>query len=265
MSRIAIVTLALLGLAACAMEGEAPPPAATSSLAVPDIVSTVIAKSRLYRPKGEGPFPAVVVLHGCGGVGSHHHGWARRLVEWGYVAIVLDSFAPRGHGSVCAFNPQTTTAETRAGDALAAAEYLARLPFVRAGRVGAIGFSHGGSTVMHAVQMRGGAPPPLAAAVAFYPGCNERVNHNVGVPTMILIGERDDWTPAERCRRAVAAQRRPELVSLTVYPNAFHGFDLDRPETRYVRGSRGDHRLERDPEAALDALAKTRAFLAERL
>jgi len=256
--------LLLAVLAGCAVEGEPLPAAgqagAVASPQADDPVAAVLAKSRLYRPPGEGPFPAVVVLHGCGGVGGHHHGWARRLVEWGYVALVVDSFGPRGHGSVCALNPQPTTAETRAGDAWAAARHLATLPFVRGDRVGAIGFSHGGSTVMNAVQGRGGNRPPLAAAVAFYPGCNERWHAQVAVPTVILIGEQDDWTPAERCRRVVAALKRPELVSMTVYPNAYHSFDRDRPGVVYVRGIRGDHRVERDPVAAPDALAKTRAF-----
>jgi dienelactone hydrolase len=135
---------------------------------------------------------------------------------------------------------------------------------VRADRIGVIGFSHGGRTVLSAVQ-GGSAPPPSAAAVALYPGCDERVHFNIAVPTLILAGEKDDWTPVERCRAVVRGLTRPELVSITVYPNAYHGFDRDSAGVVMVRGSRGDHRVERDPEAAPDAMAKTRAFFDQRL
>ena len=50
----------------------------------------------LYRPAGAGPFPAIVLAHTCGGVGEHTEMWARRLVGWGYVVVVPDSFGPRG-------------------------------------------------------------------------------------------------------------------------------------------------------------------------
>ena len=55
----------------------------------------------LYRPFGPGPFPAVVLLHGCAGVLDKHTGWARQLSEWGYAALIVDSFSTGG-SSVCA-------------------------------------------------------------------------------------------------------------------------------------------------------------------
>jgi dienelactone hydrolase len=205
------------------------------------------------------------VLHGCGGLSAHHHGWARRLVEWGYVAIVPDSFGPRGHGAICSLNPQPTPSDTRAGDAWAAARHLAGLPYVRGDRIGVIGFSHGGRTVMAAVQ-GGSSLPPFVAAVAYYPGCDERVHTNVTIPTLMLVGDKDDWTPADACRAVVRSLRRPELVSLLAYPNAYHGFDVEREGARYVRGARGiNHRVERDPVAAPDSITRTKAFFDQRL
>jgi poly(3-hydroxybutyrate) depolymerase len=49
----------------------------------------------LFRPKGEGPFPAVVLLHGCRGIQPYQRDWAGKLAEWGYVALLVDSFGPR--------------------------------------------------------------------------------------------------------------------------------------------------------------------------
>src|SRR5688572_5632203 len=55
----------------------------------------------LYKPDGNGPFPAVIVLHDCGGMEGHVIKWAKLLVSWDYVAIVPDSFGSRGLGSMC--------------------------------------------------------------------------------------------------------------------------------------------------------------------
>src|SRR5207253_6723 len=59
------------------------------------------ARAELFAPAGAGPFPAVVVLHGCDGVGRHDRLWARQLAAWGYVALIVDSFRPRGMITVC--------------------------------------------------------------------------------------------------------------------------------------------------------------------
>ena len=70
----------------------------TSTAAVdvtfPDIKGQLLLPGHLYRPDGPGPFPAVVALHGCGGIGPHLHRWAQTLQQWGYVALLVDSFSP---------------------------------------------------------------------------------------------------------------------------------------------------------------------------
>jgi len=58
---------------------------------------------KLTKPDGEGPFPAIVLLHGCGGMkSSYPHNWDKRLAEWGYVSLQVDSLSPRGMSSICA-------------------------------------------------------------------------------------------------------------------------------------------------------------------
>jgi dienelactone hydrolase len=74
----------------------------TSTAAVdvtfPDIKGQLLLPGHLYRPDGPGPFPAVVALHGCGGIGPHLHRWAQTLQQWGYVALLVDSFSTvQGH------------------------------------------------------------------------------------------------------------------------------------------------------------------------
>src|SRR5690242_8795390 len=54
----------------------------------------------LIKPEGDGPFPAIVMLHDCSGLGPRGSGaprrWANELVPQSYVVIIPDSFTPRG-------------------------------------------------------------------------------------------------------------------------------------------------------------------------
>ena len=87
------------------------------------------ARGELFAPAGAGPFPAVVVLHGCDGVGRHDRLWARQLASWGYVALIVDSFRPRGMNSICNHG-MLVPPQLQALDAFKAANYLRTLPNV---------------------------------------------------------------------------------------------------------------------------------------
>lgn len=92
------------------------------------------------------------------------------------------------------------------------------------------------------------------------------------MPLLVLIGDKDDWTPAARCRALQQAGfRHPGLIEIVYYPGAHHGFDIDAP-SRSVSGtdlssqdgSMRDvlqHHIEYDPIAARDAEVRTRALL----
>ena len=56
----------------------------------------------LFKPDGTGPFPGVVLLHGCGGIRPHFVQWAGTIRDMGYVALLVDSFRPRGISGICA-------------------------------------------------------------------------------------------------------------------------------------------------------------------
>ena len=133
---------------------------------------------------------------------------------------------------------------------------------VRKDQIGLIGHSHGGWTAVRAVQASYGlAARGLKAAVAYYPLCQPQFDRDVAVPLLILIGDRDDWTPADNCRKLQAAGfTNPGLVDAVYYPNAYHSFDSNAPD-RSVAG----HRLIFDPSAASDAEARTKAFFAKYL
>ncbi|MBU1451873.1 MAG: dienelactone hydrolase family protein [Proteobacteria bacterium] len=217
---------------------------------------SVRLRGELYRPVGPGPFPAVVLLHGCSGIKENYRQWARLLSEWGYVAYVLDSLGPRGLGSVC--NKRALSARARSVDAYDAKAYLAGLPYVRADSIGLMGWSHGGIAALWAADpatLRTG--DSFQAYIALYPGCWLHMT-GLRAPLLILAGARDDWTPAAHCQalaQALATRAGPP-VTIKVYPQATHAWDRDRPP-RYYQG----HRLEYDPVATSDSQKMVREFL----
>ena len=149
----------------------------------------------LAKPAGGGTFPAVVLLHGCGGFHSSMLTWADRLAHRGYASLAVDSFGPRGVTSNCGGFAE------QAGDGYAALHYLAQQAFVRADRVALMGFSMGGNSTLASLEqgsLGGRFPDKFRVGIAFYPLCLA-FSGLMTVPTLILIGDQDDWTPADDC------------------------------------------------------------------
>ena len=107
----------------------------------------VTLTGKLTKPQGDGPFPAVILMHGCAGITGDIDTWADRLANWGYVAIVLDSFGPRGEINICE-RIMAIPFNVRSQDAYDAKSYLSGKAFVDRNRMAAIGFSHGGISTL---------------------------------------------------------------------------------------------------------------------
>ena len=158
--------------------------------------------------------------------------------------------------------------EASVSDVIGAAEYLNKQPYVAKNQIGVIGFSHGGWTIMRMVQGRYFAKEyGIKGAVAFYPLCDERRDGDVALPLQVIIGEKDDWTPAERCRQLQVSRnlKRPDLVEFAILPNAYHSFDRVglRPTTiagTSVGGAVGQHHLEHNPDATAEAEQRVKTF-----
>src|ERR1051325_1257864 len=143
-----VLSGALIARAEAAPEGSITIPA-------PDGAGEQIPTTPL-RPDGPGPFPAVVILHDCSGLGPRSSGapgrWAKELVARGYLVMLPDSFTPRGvPDGVCITPPPRGTdvsPDRRARDAFAALAQLRQRPDVDGTRVGIMGGSHGGSSTL---------------------------------------------------------------------------------------------------------------------
>ena len=104
----------------------------------------------LSKPEGAGPFPAVVSMHGCGGLShSLRITEARDLNALGYASLVVDSFTTRGIIEAC-----VSPIPDRYADALGVLSYLSKLPFVDARRIALIGRSQGGFVALQAASTR---------------------------------------------------------------------------------------------------------------
>ncbi len=227
---------------------------------------------KLTKPQGDGPFPAVVLLHGCSGIGMFPDDWPERLAGWGYVALTVDSFGPRGFTEICS-NMFRVPYPIRVQDAYDALCYLSGLPFVDRNRIGLIGWSHGGLSALAAVSRSNYAtsaaivttrlePPKqehlFRAVIAFYPFCIGQLDDALA-PLLILAGELDDWCPAALCQMKMPSGKTANEVLLKIYPGAYHGFDHNRDIV--IQG----HRILLNTQAQTGAIIQVRNFLGKHL
>jgi dienelactone hydrolase len=238
----------------------------------------------MFRPPGPGPFPALALMHGCGGMytnqgnvtASYRH-WAERLALDGYVALLVDSFGPRGLRSICELQQRPIReSRERAEDIYAARQWLAAQPYVAGDRVGLIGWSNGASGTLYG--MRESQPHRgIRVAVAFYPGCGtlarSKPPYRPYAPLLILAGEADDWTPAAPCVELTAiARSQGAAMEIVTYPGAHHSFDRTNSPVRYRPNVRNLNNPDgkgatagQHPEARADAMRRTLDFLAHEL
>src|SRR3984893_12757030 len=196
-----ILFLTLLA-AACPAAAAAPLPAPTQ-VEIP--LSTAILHAQLYKPDGNGPFPVVIALHGCGGLGGpsepvqpRYRDWAEQLLKTGHAVLLPDRYGSRELGRQChAHERRVIARRERVADIMASRQWLLQQPWAERDRISLVGWANGASAMLWAV----GPQPPsrkvepdFRSAIAFYPDC--RISSGLGwsarVPTLLLIGAKDD-------------------------------------------------------------------------
>jgi dienelactone hydrolase len=212
-----------------------------------------LIQGHLTRPRGDGRFPSVVLLHSCLGLPANEQSITEMIAGWGYVALFVDDFTTRGIKETCA-------ADFREGpaDASGALLYLSRLPFVDPKRIAVVGYSQGADTALEIASSRFASDLNFIGAAAFYPPCENRADAKLTIPTLILIGELDNVTPAADCRR-LASNQPGDSIKLVVYPGAYHLFD----NASFAGGTRLlGMWLKYDAAAAEQSRSELRHFLA---
>ena len=247
-----------------------------------------------------GGFPAVIALHGCDGMYSalasrrgrlseRHQAMADLLVAEGYAVLFPDSFNSRGQREVCTQleSKRTILQANRRLDVLGALEYLRTRNDIAMQRVALLGWSHGGSAVLAAVNARSPAVAAyraqlaagegyFATSIAFYPGCGASLRGRDGfapaAPLTIFIGEADDWTSAKPCvalGKKLSEQHLP--IEVRTYADAHHGFDApNRLPPRHLDVPNGvmpgkGVTIGASPAARADAYARMKAQLRDAL
>ena len=269
-SLVVVLIISVLALAGCRSMGVI-----ESDAGQYDTAQDAKIRFTMRSPSGEGPFPAVILMHGCSGLGSAvGRGMALHadhLVDAGFHALILDSFTSRRINSTCTSSSKAAESTLfRQYDAIHALRHVQGQPEVDSANVFLMGQSEGGSVaaklaahplssvVKNDVLLEASGQPWFAAIVAYYPWC-PHVPVWLDTPLLVLSGEEDDWTPSLGCfwHKAVV---KGAPYDVRVYEDAHHSFDLPMALQNYVGYTVGGN-----PAAAADSRMRMIAWFREHM
>jgi dienelactone hydrolase len=189
--------------------------------------------NRIFKPEGLGPFPAVVLVHTCGGLkNAHMRLHAQELLRSGYAVFMQDSHGPRGFETCRQKNLPFAVGVMDAYQGLKA---LAAQDFIDAERIYLAGYSYGGAVAAMVADRQSalvfGAQRRFRASVGNYTECQRKsgaqiVTKDVDRPLLLLLGGKDAESPLASCFPLLEDYKRSGLpVEWHVYPDATHGWD----------------------------------------
>ena len=271
-SAIAFLPLFALSWFASGCAADAAQPEAPLQVDIP--LGSATLRAQLYNPDGDGPFPVVIALHGCGGLVGHsepvqprYRDWAEQLLKAGNAVLLPDSYGSRELGPQCRVKERerhVLARRERVADIMASRQWLVQQPWTARNRISLVGWANGASAVLWAVRPQlsfRGVEPDFRSAIAFYPDC--RISAGLGwsarVPTLLLIGAKDDVSSPPACRQMIdGARGRSALTRIVVYPGAYHDFDRANLPLHAISGTSDAALPDRghlggDPEARADS------------
>ncbi|HJV81340.1 dienelactone hydrolase family protein [Noviherbaspirillum sp.] len=184
----------------------------------------------LILPEGTGPFPAMVIAHGSGGITPRDYAWADYFRAKGIASLIVDSYKERGIVDTVADQSQLTYIGSVA-DQLVALRLLTTHPLIDAKRIGIIGFSRGGSasvgTAFEKWRSAVAGDARFTLHLPFYGGCSWIADQWTGAPIHQFIGDSDDYgQPVSVCEVQLKKLQAAGVPStLNVFKGARHGFD----------------------------------------
>lgn len=196
----------------------------------------VTISGRLKMPIGvSGKVPAVIILHGAGGVNDYYFEVADSLNEMGIAAFVVDSLHSRGIGSAQdLLRALFHSYAIRISDAYAALELLSTHPKIDKRRIAVSGYSHGAKVALFVASQKIRSSFIIddlrfAASIAYYPNCFTQFKDIdfTDAPVLMLLAEKDNICPIESCLEY--AQRMKESgadIKAVVYKGAHHMFPV---------------------------------------
>ncbi len=195
----------------------------------------VLLGGELRLPLGAGGrVPAVILIHGSGGIGSGPDMWAHVLNEAGIAAFILDSFSGRNIVSTVEDQDQLNSLSMTL-DAYRALDVLVAHPRIRPDRIAVWGFSKGAVPAVYSAVERFrasfGNQNRFAAHVGFYTPCNVAYDKDEamgGAPIRLYHGSSDDYVNPAACRALVSRLKPAGVdIALTEYADSQHSFDTN--------------------------------------
>ena len=184
----------------------------------------------LMKPTGDGPFPAVVLLHRSFGLVAPNclSDAQKRFVAWGYVALVVDSDSSPDPNRKQFYTIGGYSFEEQAQDAHMAFHYLAARTGVDAARIAIVGYAWGGSSALTAVSSASVSqfirPGRFRAVAAWHPACRGKFA-SWEAPVLVLIGAQDRLNSTAACRDMQARSDPESGLKLHIIAGAGHNFD----------------------------------------
>lgn len=200
------------------------------------------ARFEIFRPPGEGPFPAVIQFHGCGGPDESQRVWARLFRDAGFASVIVDSNGPRALSEFRVCKGLALHGGERAGDVLVALDAVRGFDFVDRSRIALAGWSHGAWSITDLLAMRGAgelptnlARPPardlegVAALLLVYPYCGFGTRSTLWshkAPIQMVIAGVDRVAEVEDCHNHAATLRAGgHPVRIETLEGVDHAFD----------------------------------------